>query len=694
MLPVAAVLVDSGLAHLDREFEYAVPPELSEAAQPGVRVKVRFAGRDRDGFVVERRANAEHGGTLTPLRSVVSPEPVLTPQVLALARSVARHYGGTTGDVLRLAIPKRHARAEKRLDEAASSDGPVVPDGPDVPGATDGPDGLDGPDVGPWSAYQAGPAFVRRLAAGEAPAASWLARPGVPKEQDWPAAIAAAAAVALIAGRGVVIVVPDRRDVDRVDAALTLALGRRRHVRLTADQGPQARYTAWLSLLRGHIRCVVGTRAAAFAPVRDLGLLVCWDEGDDLHAEQRAPYPHTREVLRLRAAQCGGALLLGGFARSVEVAGWVRDGAVRTIAVDPHVVRRCGPRVVIAGEAESSRDGATARARLPGSAWRTAVAALQTGPVLIQVPRGGYVPSLRCADCGEPARCASCHGPLGLGARDGRLACRWCGRDAPVVGYACPSCEGTRLRSGVVGADRTAEELGRAFPGVPVVESVAGAVKDSVPPGPALVVATPGAEPVAEGGYAAVLLLDAWAMLDLPTADAAVEACRRWLAAAALARGAGAEGERPTGVVVLCGVPEGVAVPEGVVLPAVEALVRWDPAWVAQRELAERDELFLPPAAALASLVGTRSALARGLDLVRWPDGVERIGPVPYGPADGLLAEGALSELTDAQWRLLLRAPSSRRDELADAVRAVRSQWSARKEPGALMVRMDPDPRS
>lgn len=689
MLPVAAVLVDSGLAHLDREFEYAVPPELSQAAQPGVRVKVRFAGRDRDGFVVERRETAGHSGVLTPLRSVVSAEPVVTPEILALARELAQHYGGITGDVLRLAIPKRHARAEKRLDESAVAGAEA---------ATEAEAGTQTPDAGPWAAYQAGPAFLRRLAAGEAPAASWLARPGASPEQDWPAAIAAAAAVALQAGRGVVIVVPDRRDVDRVDAALAARLGRGRHVRLTADQGPQARYTAWLSVLRGHVRCVVGTRAAAFAPVHELGLLVCWDEGDDLHAEQRAPYPHTREILRLRAAQCGAALLLGGFARSVEVAAWVADGAVHTIAADPHTLRRSAPRVVVAGESEAGREAATARARLPGSAWRIAVAALRSGPVLIQVPRGGYLPLLRCAECGDAARCSSCHGPLSLGSRAGRLACRWCGRDAPITGYVCPSCEGTQLRSSVVGADRTAEELGRAFPGVPVVESVAGAVKDSVPAGSALVVATPGAEPVAEGGYAAVLLLDAWAMLDLPTADAAVEACRRWLTAAALARGAGPDGGRgdgtTAGVVVLCGVPDGV------VVPAIEALVRWDPAWLANRELAERDDLSLPPAAALAAMVGPRSALNRGVELIRWPDGVERIGPVPYGPGGGATG-GAPGDDGPAQlgadeepWRLLLRVPSSRRAELAEAIRAVRSQWSARKEPGTLMVRMDPDPRS
>ena len=88
-LPVALVAVQVPLPHLDRGFEYRVPPEMDTDAVPGARVKVRFSGREVDGFVLERRARAEHVGTLAPLRRVVSPEPVLTPEIAGLARAVA-----------------------------------------------------------------------------------------------------------------------------------------------------------------------------------------------------------------------------------------------------------------------------------------------------------------------------------------------------------------------------------------------------------------------------------------------------------------------------------------------------------------------------------------------------------------------------------------------------------------------------
>src|SRR6478672_10662737 len=677
---VALVVVDVGLPHLDRPFEYTVPASLADVAVPGARVRVRFAGQDVDGFVLERRAAAEHGGRLAPLRRVVSPEPVLTPGTLALSREVASRYAGTLGDVLRLAIPPRHATAERALPMEPPSRDPVSM-----------------PSPGAWTAYAAGPSFLRRIAAGEAPAASWLALPSAGEPaRDWPAALAVAAGTALAAGRGALLVVPDHRDVDRVDAALKEVLGPGRHVRLTADQGPQARYTAWLKVLRGHVRCVVGTRAAMFAPVRDLGLVAWWDDGDDLHDEPRAPYPHVREVLLARGRLEGAAVLSGGFARSVAVQQLVEAGALRPVVGAPADLRRAAPRVQVAGEGtDLERDPAAAAAHLPSAAWRAAQAALKRGPVLIQVPRRGYVPSLSCQTCRMPARCGHCHGPLALVAADAPPVCRRCGKG--VQGFDCPHCHGRTVRAGVVGARRTAEELGRAFAGVPVHTSGAGDVLAAVAGRPSLVIATPGAEPVAEDGYAATLLLDAWALLDRPSLDAAQEAERRWLAAAALTRGA-AEG----GLVVLCGAPLHTT------LPAIEALVRWDPAWFAARELAERRELRLPPTVAMAQLVASRRALADALEHTSLPEGVERLGPLPAsvgGPAAGTARRGrgpapakpggaARAGGTDAaapeRMQLLVRGPLADGPALASAMAALKAVRSARKEKESVTVRMDP----
>ena len=290
--PVARVLVDVPLAHLDRPFDYLVPAAMADDALPGTRVKVRFAGQEVGGYLLARGSESDHPGRLTPLRRVVSAEPVLTPAVAALAGDVAARYAGSRSDVLRLAVPPRHAGTE-RAEPVPAADPP--PYDADAAAAA-------------WAEHPQAGAYLRRLAAGESPRAVWATPPGT----DWPMLLAhAAAATYAGSGRGVLLCVPDAKDVARVDAALTAVLGTGQHVTLTAQPGPARRYRDFLAVSRGARRVVVGTRAAAFAPVHDLGLVVIWDDGDDLHAEPRAPYPHTRETLLLRAEREGSAAIAG-----------------------------------------------------------------------------------------------------------------------------------------------------------------------------------------------------------------------------------------------------------------------------------------------------------------------------------------------------------------------------------------------
>ena len=391
-LPVARVAVDISLAHLDRPFDYLVPASMDEAAVPGCRVRVRFAGQLVDGYLLERAQASEHEGKLARLERVTSPEPVLTPEIFDLARAVADRYAGTLADVLRLAIPPRHATAER---EASRADAPRE----EVPKR---------PEPGSWARYPAGPAFLAGLAEGRPVRAAWSALPG----PQWPAEIAIAAATTAAAGRGVVIVLPDARDLDRVDAALTgVAPGQPIHVSLSADLGPAERYRRWLAVRRGLVQVVAGTRAAMFAPVAELGLVVLWDDGDDLHAEPRAPYPNAREVLALRAHRTGAAALIGGFARTAELTQLVAGGWARPLAGHPEALRQATPKVRAApDEAELARDAAAMTARLPSLALRTARVALTGGARRRPGGRGSQRRTARtCAGPGAQARLPGRH---------------------------------------------------------------------------------------------------------------------------------------------------------------------------------------------------------------------------------------------------------------------------------------------
>jgi primosomal protein N' (replication factor Y) len=632
-LPVARVVVDVPLPHLDRTFDYLVPARVDELAVPGARVRLRFSGQLVDGFILDRHDASEHAGRLAFLERVLSGEPVLHVDLHEVCRAVADRWAGTL-----LAVPPRHARAEA----APPGERAAIPARPPATG---------------WELYPTGPAFLDALASNGSPRAAWTVVPGA----DWAEQLAVAAATALSAGRGALLVVPDGRDAARLDAALRPLLPPEAHVVLTAELGPQERYRRWLRVRRGLVQAVIGTRSAVFAPVRELGLVAIWDDGDDVYAEPRAPYPHARDVLLLRAHLAQSAALLAGHARSVEAAALVNTGWAGSVEASRSVVRARGPRVEVAGDdAELARDAAARAARLPSLAWRAARTSLAAGhPVLIQVPRRGYALSLACARCRTPARCVRCAGPLATSGAAATPRCRWCGLLA--ADWSCRSCSATTLRATTVGATRTAEELGRAFPGVAVRTSSADSMLDLLPARAELVVATPGAEPQAQGGYGAALLLDAWALLSRTGMRAGEETLRRWTAAAALVKSA-SDG----GVVVLVA-DSGLAV--------VQALVRNDPAGWAERELAERTELGLPPSTRMAALTGAPEAVADLLAAAALPDAVEVLGPV---------------EATDGQVRAVLRTARHLGPRLGQLLKAGQAVRSARRAEGPVRVELDP----
>ncbi len=654
--PIARVLPMLSVPHLDREFDYLVSAEQSDDAHPGVRVRVRFHGRLVDAFVLERRHDTDHQGKLGWLDRVVSAEPVLTPEIRRLVDAVAARYAGTRPDVLRLAVPARHARVEREPTAALR-----LP----VPAAV---------DPSAWEVYGRGAQFLDALAESRAARAVWQALPG----ESWADRFAEAAAQTIGAGRAALAIVPDQRDLDTLWRAATARIDENGVVALSAGLGPAARYRRWLAALRGQARLVIGTRSAVFAPLSDLGLVMVWADADDSLAEPRAPYPHAREVAMLRAHQARCAALIGGYARTAEAQALVRSGWAHDIVAARAVVRARTPRVVALDDTgyADERDPAARTARIPSIALRTARSSLEAGaPVLVQVPRRGYVPSLACARCRTIARCRHCTGPLSLAEslQEGgpALVCRWCGRIDPT--RRCARCGSDAVRAVVVGARRTAEELGRAFPGTAVVTSSGDGVVREVAAGPALVVATPGAEPVASGGYGAALLLDTWALLGRQDLRAAEDALWRWMTAAALVRARG------DGGVVL-------AVAESSI-PTVQSLIRWDPVGHAEADLAARTEVGLPPSVHIAALDGAAEAVAALLDEAGLPEGADVLGPVDL-PAGVRRPAGTPAGVPVT--RMLVRARREQGLALAAALRRGVSVLSARQSHEPVRVQIDP----
>ncbi len=615
---IARVLLDSPVPQLDRLFDYEVPDELADAVVVGVRVRVplRSGNRKIDAYVIELAREADDSRTLSAIESLVSPVPLLPLASYELARAVATRAAGSAADVIRLIVPLRQVRVEKAWLAA-------VPPTPPDPAAINHDaihetlDRYELPQAGAHPNKQVFEAIP-------------LVRDRLP---EWTRLLTALAALQLSEGRSSILAVPDYRDLDLLERALGAVIGQESVVRIDAQQPNADRYRAYLRMLaaadpEGAPCVVIGNRSAVYAPVR-AGLVALWDDGDQLFDEPLAPYVHARDAALIRQSLEGSSLVFAGHTRSTDVERLVATGYLTAVTA----TRRVHPNVVLSAQETFERSGP----RVTSAAFQAAREAVKHGPVLVQVARPGYAPTLVCAGCREPARCTGCGGPLATASRASVPSCAWCGKLA--TSWTCAHCQSHAYHLAGSGTERTADEFGRAFPGVRVVVSDGAHQVTEVPDKPVLVVATRGAEPIAPNGYSAVILLDGARMLQAADLRVGENCVRWWSNAAALAAG---------------GAPIHLVGVEGA---APRAVATWNQAGYARHELTERAPLRMPPTCRVAAVEGQHDLVKAALDELK---------PLELGDT-AILGPVALDS---ERVRALVRFDYARGGEVAHALRA------------------------
>lgn len=573
--PIARVRVNVPVSHLDRDFDYLVPAAIEAQCRVGDRVRVRFSGKLADAIVVDRMAESDFA-KLAPIERAIGP--ALTPETLDLVNAVADRYVGMFWDVVRAAVPNKSTAGENRHGSVKKQ--------------------TSLPKHNAWASYSQGSALLEQLKAGECVRAVWASAPASLWWEEIAQLIHSLQESDPMAG--VIVLVPDAPSIERLVAVIPQA------EIISTHLGQGERYRNFLEVHSGRGRIVIGTRSAVFAPVANLTAIIMWDDFNDAYGDAHAPYWDAREVAALRSHKSNASLIVGGFSRSVTTQSWCESGWCQTIVADKSAIDAVRSQVRTLTDTAIERD--PHQSRIPQLAWQAIKESLPSGPVLVSVGRRGYIPAFLCAQCGERAMCA-CGGAIQQGNNNlqgEQLSCRRCGTG----GWRC-ACGGTQIKALAIGAERTAEELGRAFAGTPVVWSQQEHVVTNVDSQSRIVVATQGAEPYAENGFAAVVVLDMYAQsISLTTTESLV---RRAFSAAVRGRvGApivltGDSGQRES-----------------------QAVARWDSPWFAGREYLDRSQAHLPPSTRVAVLTGEREAVLAVATKVQ-----ESVTSRIMGPIDG-----------------------------------------------------------
>lgn len=593
---IARVVIDSPLPQLDRLFDYTIPDSLINQVAIGVRVRVQF-GRSKnllDAFVVELAETSDFAGELSAIAELVSVAPVLDPNIYSLVRAVADRQASTAADVLRLAVPERSVAVEKKW--------------------------LDSNSLAPNS-----------KPAGDGSKQTALVDPHTTNQGPvWATQIRDKCLAAFQAGTSAIVVVPDFRDQAVLLEVLNASDVASGVINYTTDTQKSKRYAAFLSCLSMTRSIVIGSRSAIYAPVRNLGEMIVWDDGDPSHQEPTSPYSHTREVALMRQRIQGCNLTFLGHSRSTEVARLVSLNFLKDVSTPFKL-----PRI-----ANTDTD-----LRVDSMAWKAIREGIETGPVLVQVAAKGTATSVFCASCDKRAECGLCNGPLWIDERN-YVKCRWC--NAVNMDFQCQACAGKRLKQGSAGTTRTIAEFGKAFSGVQLIEATAQFKTQTLKAGKFLVVATPGAEPRVEGGYSAVVILDANRALNRDSLRSTEDAVRSWSNAIAL----GSAESRS----VLVGVSGGLA----------NNFSLWSQAEIAQREFATRAELRFPPAIRLASIGTTKELVQEVQNELAKQTNLEILGPMPVADRG-----------VNSEWRLLIKYDYSGGAKLSELLKALSLKLSA-----------------
>ncbi|WP_137656711.1 primosomal protein N' [Bifidobacterium moukalabense] len=709
--PIAQVVLDVQATHLGQTFDYYVEEQYSDAARPGVMVRVRFGGQRVNGIIWSRADTSDTPASALRFIERVVTDGVLVPRTMREDITlIADAFGGTRANILRLAVPPRVARVEQEQRRGGSTERESRAKRERLIAVEQ--------EFFDQLKTQYGGISLLRDALGGSRFQSFVFDT-LPGSDHWRRCVAWMVATALSHNRPAVIVLPTMREVSDMVETLQ-SIGLRMFARTNASSGgydgdiavlnaqmsPAERYRAYLAASNGRVPCIIGTRAAMYAPVEGRALFLIVDDVCYQDADGMMPYANARGVLRLRAKAHGGVFVAMANSRSVQ-SQWETDathvgetpvsGFSTPIHALPAVTKETSPWIRWLNRDELARVAdPTIGARVPHTAVRVLSKALESGPVLLSIPQDGITEALSCSQCHRQARCAQCTGPLER-LRDGSIRCRWCG--AATVQWSCPACHNERMRVVRVGAAGTAQELGRLFRGVPIVISTPSQPRGIVPDiafAPQLVIATPGAEPRVRGTspyeceYRAVAILDAWTSLYAFGIDAGVDTLTAWMRAVSLCAPRSRSGQA-----LLLGETDPVL---------AQSLMLWNSPHLAQTELEERAQTALPPVFAAACVWGRRSAVKIALERIgALPGGdmatidtVEGVMPSVLGPVpipQPRTIDTRELEVTADRVKAIVRVPQSGRAELALRLRNASARHVAAREAGELRFQLDPKER-
>ncbi len=270
----------------------------------------------------------------------------------------------------------------------------------------------------------------------------------------------------LDAGKGAIVLLPEIALTPQSVSVFCARYGSRVaviHSGLSAGE----RLDAYMRIRRGVCDVVIGTRSAAFAPVKNLGAIIIDEEQEHTYKSDQNPKYHTKDIARYRCAHNKALMLLSSATPSLESYQKAKEGVYTLVKLKHRYGGAELPRVEIADMRRESGAGnlSPLGEKLLGELVRTKAMGEQS---ILFLNRRGYNHFFSCRSCGEAVVCPACSVAMTYHTRrgnyqEGELVCHWCGRRMPIP-RTCPSCSSEHIARMGFGTQRVEEEVQKLLP--------------------------------------------------------------------------------------------------------------------------------------------------------------------------------------------------------------------------------------
>ncbi|MDR3289213.1 MAG: primosomal protein N' [Peptococcaceae bacterium] len=270
----------------------------------------------------------------------------------------------------------------------------------------------------------------------------------------------------LAAGGDAILLVPEISLTSQVAGYFTAIFGEQVAV-LHSGISAAAKMQAWLQIIHGRKRLVIGARSAVFAPLPHLRLIILDEEHDGAYQQGENPKYHARDVARKRMEQRRGLVLLGSATPSLEAFAAAKSRKIRLSVMEKRVNAAGLPPVEIVDMRAELMQGNRSMFSLPLQAKLRE--RLERGEqAILLLNRRGYATFVVCRECGFVVRCPNCEVALTYHTQGQAMRCHYCNH-TELPPHVCPQCGSRYIRFFGQGTQRVEEDLETLLPGAGIL---------------------------------------------------------------------------------------------------------------------------------------------------------------------------------------------------------------------------------